>query len=67
MLMVDGLTQGKDFYLFHGSNVLRPQLQFKDPVDNSHKPWIPLPYRRGEIPMPSDTAATGGQTYSCFH
>eukprot|EP01087_Luapelamoeba_hula_P008734 TRINITY_DN2205_c0_g1_i2.p1 TRINITY_DN2205_c0_g1~~TRINITY_DN2205_c0_g1_i2.p1 ORF type:complete len:865 (+),score=96.17 TRINITY_DN2205_c0_g1_i2:129-2723(+) len=34
--------QGRgDYHLFHASNVLRPQLKFKDPPDNTNTPWIP--------------------------
>ncbi|KAL6069801.1 Exosome component 10 [Balamuthia mandrillaris] len=42
-------TKGRDYYMFHGSNVLRPQLQFKDPVDNSNTPWIPHAYRKDSV------------------
>lgn len=49
--------KGRDFHLFHGSNVLRPQLQFKDPVDNTHTPWMPVPYRNGQRPTPAPPSA----------
>ena len=27
--------------MFHGSNVLRPQLKFEDTIDNSAAPFVP--------------------------
>lgn len=53
LLIFLGVVQGKEFRLFHAKNVLRPQLLFKDPVDNSQAPWVPHPYRQSRQPSVS--------------
>ncbi len=37
-----GETETKSFRMMHAKNVSRPQMKFKDKVDNSNTPFVPI-------------------------
>ena len=37
-----GKTESKSFRMMHAKNVSRPQLKFKEKVDNTNTPFVPI-------------------------
>lgn len=38
----DGKSKSSTFHLLTAKNILRPQLGFKDKIDNSSEPFVPI-------------------------